>query len=242
MPSDIHHTDSRVSPSKPQQAPVGHEGRAVVTKDGKRQSVLFKELLEDSLDLFKTGGCDKVNGENEAAVGISDGERLALLAIFGTPPAFEVDGPDVVGRFGTRVGLGIRVPLCANLPRCDDASTLQYARNRACGRHFPSGVPPKQDDTQLLWAPGRLCLSDVEDFDSDVRCAGDGGGSRSRATVEFFQSQKASFLEAMDPLVASLPADVELSTQSSEIDVGLQCPEYEFFSLIHCTRPLPRHQ
>jgi hypothetical protein len=60
--------------------------------------MLAKEPLEDPPDLYGLDFRHQDHREDLPAESVTYRQRLALLSVEGTPPALEVDGPQIVGR------------------------------------------------------------------------------------------------------------------------------------------------
>ena len=76
---------------------LGGEGHALVGADGLGQAELGEDALEHGQGPFLAHRGQAVAAQQKAAVGVGDGERIAVLPILGGELAFEVGAPDLVG-------------------------------------------------------------------------------------------------------------------------------------------------
>jgi hypothetical protein len=88
---------------------VGGERHTVVGADALWQAEFFEYMCEDMLGLLHTGGGEGFAPEQEAAVAISDGQRIAVAAVTGLEVSCDVGAPHIIG--GTHVADGFaRMP------------------------------------------------------------------------------------------------------------------------------------
>jgi hypothetical protein len=76
---------------------VGGERHTVVGADALWQAEFFEYMCEDMLGLLHTGGGEGFAPEQEAAVVIGDGQRIAVAAVPSLEVPFEVGTPHLVG-------------------------------------------------------------------------------------------------------------------------------------------------
>ena len=82
----------------------GGEGGAVFGTDDFGQAKFAEESVENGSGGLRVRGVERLAAQEEAAVSIDDGERIAVFSIEGFEVAFEVGGPDVIRR--THGGFG----------------------------------------------------------------------------------------------------------------------------------------
>src|SRR5512141_131542 len=88
-------------PGQTSRAGQGSKRTAVVGPDDRRQAVTLEYLDKCLAHSFRTPPCHRPQAEDVSAVKVPDTQRLTAFAVFGTPPAFEVHGPDIIGPAGT---------------------------------------------------------------------------------------------------------------------------------------------
>ena len=135
------------------------EGHAVVGADRAGQSVLPKQPVEDGPDALPSGGQQAVTGQQIPRVLVGDGQRIAIDPIAGPELAFEVGGPEVVGRVGRRghdAGVRRGPSASALLHETVPRQEITGRADRRPGHRRVSRLEPLQ---QFLRAPIRVLAS-----------------------------------------------------------------------------------
>src|SRR5881227_3080071 len=124
---------------QPAARPRANEGRAVVALDRARSAVLVEKLLQDASDQRTASAWQECRREHEAAVGVADCKRLALLPVASPPPAFEVHGPQIVSSGNLDARTTVNTPDAHRRPAPSHfAEPAQDAHDRAAARSVPS--------------------------------------------------------------------------------------------------------
>ena len=97
--------------------------------------------------------------EQEAAVAIGDGERIAVPAVAHPELALEVRAPDMVRRHDQRGGLAGMADLAPARFVTHQSAALEQRAGRRAARQLPRGVAPGQVGEQLPGAPGRMAMA-----------------------------------------------------------------------------------
>jgi hypothetical protein len=142
---------------------VGGERHTVVGADALWQAECFEHTREDRLGLLHTGGGEGFAPEQEAAVAISNSQRLAVAAVPGLEVPFGVGALHLVGCNNVAGGLA-RVPDGAAL--APPGHRMVAAEDVTAGRAGwpgPAGMACAEDRHKLLRAPGWMPAPCVED-------------------------------------------------------------------------------
>src|SRR5271154_2892445 len=138
------------------------EGRAVVAADGARQTELAEGLIDDRphrIDGFRHDAAV----DQEAAVGIGEGQGIAARAIAGAEPALEIDAPKIVRPADRQERLGQRHPRPTPAPRPAQSFAAQQVADRRWRRPRSLRVPALQYRAQLLRTPIRSLVPQRHD-------------------------------------------------------------------------------
>jgi hypothetical protein len=104
------------------------EGYAVVGVNHQRQSMFVKGGVENRSDVRRIGFFDDVTAQQESAVRVGDGQRIAACAVRGAEPALEIGAPGLIGL----------LDLPANAPKRTGCrpwrSTIRSTRERSAPR------------------------------------------------------------------------------------------------------------
>jgi hypothetical protein len=114
---------------------LGSEGRAIVRTDGVGQAKGLKESKQSPLHTFGASVGESDAAEQEATVGIHDGERVTA-ALTDEEVALEVDAPGSVGVRGVGQGVGGGRSTATATARNDEAIALEDGCERADGGQF----------------------------------------------------------------------------------------------------------
>src|SRR6478736_1288774 len=215
------------------------KGDAIVAADGPRQAQLAKRPLYQGPHPFGRRWHDPALDE-EAAVGIGEGQRIATLAIPGPKPALEVDAPAIIGLADRQKRPGQRYRPALPAARLAQPLPPQQVSHRRRRRPDDRRRAPLQHGPQFLRAPARPLQPKRDNR------LGDPAGHRlsrpMRCTRQRLQTGRALRLIAPPQLIARIPADAKLFAQLRHSQIALQTPNDEAHLLVHRTGFLPRHR
>ena len=215
------------------------EGRAVVAADHVRQAVFTEDRGEDRPgDLAALVG-DDLAAEQVSAVGIGDGQGLALASVAGGEPAHVVDAPDSVGRVagGERLGVGRDAAPSSSVG--DQAVSAQDLGDGASRRPVCAGLFLAKPGEDLLGSEVRMATAEREDGLFEVAWYGVGMMMGRSRVIE--QSIGALVFVALKPLVDGASADVVAPAQLGDgVVAGAEVDDHSH-SLVHRVAYLPWH-
>lgn len=123
---------------------IRSDRRAVVTGDGVRKAIPTEQLPPRSVHAVRLHVGKALAAQHRATEGIDEGQRRAVDAIAGPKRAFEVDGPDLVGRRRLQGGGPRVLPVRARATAADAPVSRQDVENgaRRAPRHpMPENAP-----------------------------------------------------------------------------------------------------
>jgi hypothetical protein len=145
-------------PAQPTWSNDADEGRAVVGLNGRRETVLLEEAPQHFADLLGPHRLEQHDGQDLAAEGVADGERLASVPVLRAPPALEVHRPKVVRRMNLDPRFAIDAPHAHRRPTlAHPAEALEDAGHRALARSFLT-MSPTQHAGDLVRPPARVSV------------------------------------------------------------------------------------
>src|SRR6185312_5706251 len=241
---DALETDAELDPvhGKPRQAAgtgARGEGRAVVAADGTRQAELAKGLVDDRLHRLD-GLRDDAALDEEAAVGIGDGERIAALTVGGAKPALEIDAPEVVRLPHRQERLRLRHCRPTAPPRRAQSFATQQVADRRRRRPKPLRIAARQYRAQLLRSPMRPFAPQRHDRRGGL--LGHRQAMALRRARAWRQAAHAFLTIPLHQPVAGVAADATALTQRRHRQFPLQVLGHEGNLLVRHTGFLPRHR
>src|SRR5450755_999 len=150
---------------EPGQAPgTGRAGKgvAIVASDGSRQAQLAKGPIYQGPHPFSRRRHDPAFDE-ETAVGIGEGQRIATLTGAGPKPAFEVYAPTIIGLADRQKGARPRYRPALPAARLAQLLPPQQVPHRRRRRPDDRRRAPLQHGPQLLRTPARPLQSKPDD-------------------------------------------------------------------------------
>src|SRR5579883_325269 len=215
------------------------EGAAIVAADGARQTELAQGLVDHRLHRRDRLRHDAALDE-EAAVGVGDGERVAARTVGGAEPALEVDAPEVVGLRHRLEGPGERLCRPPAPARRAQAFPAQQIADRRRRRPWPLPIASHQDRPQLLRPPIRPLAPQRHDRRRDLL------GHRHAVTMRRprarHQTAGSFLLIAPHQPIAGVTADAEALAQHRHRHLPTQILRDERRLLVHDAGFLPRHR
>jgi len=197
------------------------ERRAVVDPNDLREPATTEDRRHGGAGGLVVEFGDQPDGENKAGGQIADGEQIAARAIARAKAAFEVDGPNVIGRGGCRQR------------RASDHRARTFARRRLGAE--ASGAKPAVDGARGWPAPGPW----MQMLQAQEQLAGAPSGMAAAQSQNAIQPQGPVFLRStfwpartplqtgqafemvtLQPLVSGGPAQTKLATDSTEVALG----------------------
>src|SRR5687768_7017189 len=95
----------RREPGEAENSVPAGERRAVIAANSSRQAVSLEQFFKTGAHRFGAGIGHRAHFKNVAAKFIAHGERFAAAALSFIPPAFEINGPDIVRFFSDALGV-----------------------------------------------------------------------------------------------------------------------------------------
>ena len=207
------------------------ERDTVVGADRAGQAIFAEGAVEDRKDVHDLRREQPVTRQQVAGVQVGHRQRVAVDAISGLEVPLEVGTPDVVGcrghgRHHTRMQVG--APSTAFLDEATPCQQVARRAHRGQDHGWEARLHPLQD---LPWSPGRVTTASVADGVGHHRL--DTMRTRLRCPTAIVEPVPPFLLEALDPLVARLPANsVAVAELSHAIQAKPQVLD-ELFSLFH---------
>jgi len=203
-------------PREAQECMATGEGGSVVAADGSGDSVFFEEPLEAGADGFGPRVAHGAQLQQVAAVLVAYGEGLAA-ALGIVPPAFEVDGPEVVGGFGfARAGNATALAKAADAPLFGQPAAIEHALDAALAGRPVMLAKVKLAD--LPRTPVEMAPLEVHEFEDDGFFEPLGRAARPPALLS--HPSKPIGQEALLPLVADSWADAKVAAERPEVVGG----------------------
>ena len=141
---------------------LGRNGHAGITPETDRKPVLLERARKDDATSLDRGTRERATAEQLAAEPIDDGQWIAETAIAEPELAFEVRGPDRVGRVHRRLrAAGMPGPPHATR-RDDEPGALAMQGERAPRGPWSGRLALAQDPQQLAWPPRRMMPTHLE--------------------------------------------------------------------------------
>src|SRR5690349_15845422 len=162
---------------------VGGEGHTVVGSDQLWQSVLVEQTREHRLCPFHSGAGQSMAAQQEAAVCVGDGQRIAVTAVAHAELTFKVRAPDVVRAQDQRGGLAGMPDDSAACLSADQAVALQDQAATGTPRQLPARVTITQDLQQLLGTPARMATPQLDQCGNHFIGCGVGGSAWSSRSI-----------------------------------------------------------
>ena len=211
--------------------PGGGERHPVVGSNRARQTVFAKHALEDGSDPVAFRREQPVAGQQIARVLVGDRQGVAIDPVARAEVPFEVGRPQIVGvgrphRHDARVLVSAPAATFLHQPAAGEKISGGADRGHVHGR-----MPRPQPRQQLGRPPTRMLAPRGADHGRHVLRDPMRAGMRRAAPIE--QALAAAFVEALEPLVARLPAD---GVPRAELAHRVQAPlmlANEPLSLVH---------
>ena len=224
------------------QAACSHrgKGRAVVGAQRLRQAVFPKHPLKPGLDGIGGGAAQGAALQDEAAVVVGDGQRVAALPVTQSHVALEVGAPALCRSVAVDQGPRIRGDAAALASWPHQTLSLQDFSGRAVGRPDLVRFQGTESIHHLLGSKALVRQLRLDDPLGDLRCGGVGVpvGS-SRALTESLSSVDPI---TFNPLVASGPAHAVVNTEGFLAVATAQVVADKLYALIHGRRLFPGHR
>lgn len=190
----------------------------------------MKGLLEDRFDLLGALALGPAALEQESAVGVRNRQRIAVFAA-NAELALEVGAPHHVGLGGGRQRVARSGSPIPTTPLLHQAMPLEHGAYRAVARPRDVGLVAAEVRQELLGSPRRVLLAQLHDrltrgFIHRVRTS-------LRSSGQIRQPRQAALEEPLDPLVARLACDSELTAKLGHRLVATQVRQDEVSSLFH---------
>ena len=216
------------------------EGHAVVGADRPRQPVRAEQAFEDRADPVALRRQQPLTPQQVARVLIGDGQRVAVDPIPRPELPFEVRRPQIIRlRGGGRHDTWMRVH-ASPPPFFHQALARQEIPRGADGRPRPTRMPRFEPIQKLFGPPGGMLAPRVANQMRGL--FRDAMGTLMRRTAAIAQRLPAAFVKPIDPLVASLSADVVPRAQfGHRVQAELPIAD-ESLALFHGYRLQPGHR
>jgi hypothetical protein len=217
----------------------GGERCAVVRANARGQAVLSEDPHEYGLGFMRRRRLQRLALEQEAAVAVGNGQRIAVSAIERLELALEVSAPDLVGR----VNRGVRLAGMPDRPSTafmgDQAMAIENVVDRRPMRPGPVRIALASDRKQLLAAPGRVMSTRIQDcLDNVIRRL---SGACARAPADLLKAWRPQREVAVNPFVGSLSTDAVAIAQLADRKGLAQIVRDELRFLVHGAGLTPRH-
>ncbi len=214
------------------------EGHAIVRADGRRQTKLLEEPLENREGVGFFGGGEGFAADEIAAGEVGDGERIAIAPVGQHELALVIGAPQRIGLKGMGKGGALPQLPPALAAALHQAMAVEHGVDRADRRQMNIGMEPPEPFADLWRAPTRFLLLQAHDqlLDLERKLIGLAIGPPGAVRQRF---KPASVIAALN-LVAGLARDAELPAEAGHL-LAVQEPRDEFEPFIHGFAHFPGH-
>jgi len=217
------------------------KGRAVIHADDFGQAVPAKHAGQRAPGVGVALVGQEPDCQEETALEIARGQRFDARAVAGAKPAFEIKGPNVVGRAGGRAWAGRQRRTASLMARAGrhQFEPAQPAGERPRHGQVDARMQLAQTRAQFTRSPSRLVAAESAQRLLPARCQLPGRVERSAGSIP--QSGATVASKTMQPFVTRGAGDMKTVTELSKGFASRQSRQRETFTGGNQGASEPRH-